>query len=512
MAEREIAELPVFTQREITSIMIGLMLALFLANLDQTIVATSLSTMARDLDGWALMPWVVSAYLVTSTTMTPIYGRLSDLYGRRPVLLTAIGLFVGASVLCALAQTMPQLIAARVLQGIGGGGLRSVTQATVADLVPPRERGRYQAYFSTTFGVATALGPVLGGFFADYLSWHWIFWINIPFGILAFALSNERLKKLRRPPRNPVIDWLGAILILASAVPLLIGVGRVEQAGGWATPDVMAPIGIGILAAVALVWREAVAPEPMLPLRLFANQTYCLATILSLINAFVMTSVIVLVPLDYQLVAGLSANAAGARLIPLTVLMAIASFVVGSLVSWLGRPRIFPMIGMTGMMVACFAIAYTGLGHSLVLDLTITGILGASFGFQINPLTVMVQNDLDYRDTGIGLSCITFFRTMGGAFGVAILSTILIRGLTSGVMAIPGHEILGPEPGLALFHLDQQAGVLTPEFLRAAQATIEAAFRRVFVVAGAVSVLAVVATLFLKEVSLRGRETPAVRR
>jgi EmrB/QacA subfamily drug resistance transporter len=503
MADREAVDLPSFTQREITSIMIGLMLALFLANLDQTIVATSLSTMARDLDGWALMPWVVSAYLVTSTTMTPIYGRLSDLYGRRPALLTAIALFVGASVLCALAQTMPQLIAARVLQGIGGGGLRSVTQATVADLVPPRERGRYQAYFSTTFGVATALGPVLGGFFADYLSWHWIFWINIPFGLLAFALSNERLKKLRRPPRNPVIDWLGAILILATAVPLLIGVGRVEQAGGWAT------LAIGVLAALALVWREAVAPEPMLPLRLFASRLYCLATILSLINAFVLTSVIVLVPLNYQLVAGLSANAAGARLIPLTVLMAVASFVVGSLVSRLGRPRIFPIIGMMAMMIACFAIAYTGLGHSLALDLTFTGVLGASFGFQVNPLTVMVQNDLDYRDTGIGLSCITFFRTMGGAFGVAILSTILIGALTRGVMAIPGHEILGPEPGLALFHLDQQAGTLTPAFLAAAQTTIQAAFTRVFVVAGAVSVVAVGATLFLKEVSLRGRDTPA---
>jgi EmrB/QacA subfamily drug resistance transporter len=507
MADREVGELPSFTQREITRIMMGLMLALFLANLDQTIVATSLSTMARDLDGWALMPWVVSAYLVTSTTMTPIYGKLSDLYGRRPVLLTAIALFVGASVLCALAQTMPQLIAARVLQGIGGGGLRSVTQATVADLVPPRERGRYQAYFSTTFGVATALGPVLGGFFADYLSWHWIFWINIPFGVLAFLLANERLKKLRRPPRNPVIDWLGAILILASAVPLLIGVGRVEQAGGWAKLDVIEPIGIGIIAALALVWREAVAPEPMLPLRLFANRTYCLATLLSLINAFVMTSAIVLIPLNYQLVAGLSANEAGGRLIPLTVLMATASYVVGSLVSRIGRARIFPMIGMAGMMVACFVIAYVGLGHSVALDLSITGALGASFGFQINPLTVMVQNDLDYRDTGIGLSCITFFRTMGGAFGVAILSSILIGQLAAGVMSIPGHEILGPEPGLALFHLDQQAGALTPEFLRTAQATIQAAFSHVFVIAGIVSAVAVVATFFLKDVSLRGRES-----
>src|SRR5476651_2549119 len=248
MADREVAELPIFTQREITSIMIGLMLALFLANLDQTIVATSLSTMARDLNGWELMPWVVSAYQVTSTTTTPIYGRLSDLYGRRPVLLVAISLFVGASVLCALAQSMPQLIAARLIQGIGGGGLRSVSQAIVADIVPPRERGRYQGYFTTTFAVSSTLGPVLGGFFADYLSWHWIFWINLPLGAVALAFTNRNLKRLRVPSQKAVIDWLGALLILASATPLLIGVGRVEQAGGWGSPEALVPIGIGLLS------------------------------------------------------------------------------------------------------------------------------------------------------------------------------------------------------------------------------------------------------------------------
>jgi multidrug resistance protein len=229
LPDQTIAEAPVFSKSEITSIISGLMLALALASLDQTIVATSLSTMARDLDGWALLPWVVSAYLVTSTTTTPIYGRLSDLYGRRPVLLFAIGLFVATSVLCALAQTMPQLIIARLLQGIGGGGLRSVSQAVIADIVPPRERGRYQGYFSGMFAVSTTLGPVLGGFFAEYLSWHWIFWINLPLGGLAFLLSNHNLKRLRRPSRKPRIDWLGAALILASSTPILIGIGRVSS-------------------------------------------------------------------------------------------------------------------------------------------------------------------------------------------------------------------------------------------------------------------------------------------
>src|SRR5262252_973837 len=185
MTELAQSTTPHFSRREIVSILSGLMLAMFLAGLDTTIVATTLSTMARDLNGWELMSWVVSAYLVASTVTTPIYGRLSDLYGRRPILLTGIALFLGASVLCALSQTMPQLIAARTLQGIGGGGLRSVAQATIADVIPPRERGRYQGYFSSIMAISSVLGPVLGGFFVDYLSWHWIFWINVPIGAVA---------------------------------------------------------------------------------------------------------------------------------------------------------------------------------------------------------------------------------------------------------------------------------------------------------------------------------------
>ena len=219
------------SRREIVSILFGLILAMFLASLDQTIVATSLSTMARDLDGWTLMSWVVSAYLVASTVTTPIYGRLSDIYGRRPVLLASIGIFVGASVLCALSQTMPQLIGARILQGIGGGGLRSVSQAAIADIIPPRERGRYQGYLSSVMAISMVLGPVLGGFFADYLSWHWIFWINLPFGAAALFLCDRNLRRLAPPTRRSRIDWLGALLIVASATPILLGLSRIESGG-----------------------------------------------------------------------------------------------------------------------------------------------------------------------------------------------------------------------------------------------------------------------------------------
>jgi EmrB/QacA subfamily drug resistance transporter len=497
---------PSFSPSEIATIMSGLMLALFLASLDQTIVATSLSTMARDLDGWQLMPWVVSAYLITSTTTTPIYGRLSDLYGRRPVLLVAISLFVGASVLCALAQSMPQLIGARLIQGLGGGGLRSVSQAIVADIVPPRERGRYQGYFTSTFAVSSTLGPVLGGFFADYLSWHWIFWINIPLGFLAIALSYRNLKRLRVPSQKPVIDWLGAVLILASATPLLIGVGRVEQAGGWISPGVLGPIALGLICVVGLILWERVAPEPMLPLRLFANATFSLASAASFLTAMVMIGLIIIVPIGYELVAGISANQAGIRLIPITAGTALGSFIAGQLVSRTGRYRIFPIIGASAMTLVCATLAYVGIGRSPPLDLTATTILGLSFGFQMSPMTITVQNALDRRDIGVGMSCMMFFRLMGGAFGVALLSSVLISGLNAGALAIPGHEVLGQDPGIALFHLDERSGHLTPALLLALAAVIQRAFSHLFLVTAVISALSVICCLRLKEVPLRGRE------
>jgi EmrB/QacA subfamily drug resistance transporter len=506
MAQQAIPDDPTFSRQDIVAIMTGLTLAMSLASLDQTIVATSLSTMARDLDGWQDMAWVVSAYLVASTVTTPIYGRLSDLYGRRPVLLTAIGLFVGASVLCALSQTMLQLIMARFVQGVGGGGLRSISQATVADIVPPRERGRYQGYFSSVFAVSNTLGPVLGGFFADYLSWHWIFWINIPLGFAAFALSNRNLKRLRRPPKNPVIDWWGALFILAATTPILIGVGRVEQAGGWATSEVIVPIAVGVVFIGALILRELVAPEPMLPLRLFRNTIFTVASVISFFNAMVMIALVVLIPIDFQLSGGVSANEAGMHLIPMTGGTVIGSFVSGQLITRIGRYRIFPIIGSSMQTLACLAIAYVGLGHSPVRDTVLTLLLGMSFGSQLSPMTVTVQNALDSRDTGIGMSCMMFFRLMGGAFGVAFLSTVLIGRLSAGALAVPGHEVLGPEPGIALFHLHERGRDLPPELMRGLAASIHDAFSTVFLVAAVIAAFTVAGAISLKEVPLRGRD------
>jgi EmrB/QacA subfamily drug resistance transporter len=493
-----------FSRSEIVSILSGLMLAMFLAGLDQTIVATSLSTMARDLDGWELMSWVVSVYLVASTVTTPIYGRLSDIYGRRPVLLIGIALFLGSSVLCALSQTMPQLIASRALQGIGGGGLRSVSQAAIADVIPPRERGRYQGYFSSVMAFSNLLGPVLGGFFADYLTWHWIFWINIPFGILALILCNRNLRRLPKPKLKPAIDWFGAALILGSTTPILIAVDRVEAAGGWARVDVLVPLVVGIVLLAGLVVWEREAREPMIPLRLFANRIFSVGSTISFSMSMVMIAMIILVPLDFELAARLAPNEAGIRLIPMTGGTVLGSFIAGRLVSRTGRYRIFPILGAAAMTLICATIALTGLGRSWALDTILTAALGLSFGFQLPTVIVPVQNALDLEDTGIGLSAVMFFRLIGGAFGVALLTALLVGELNSGALAIPGHDVLGPNPGIALLHLDRQEPV-SSTLLAGLQDTVRTAFSRVFLYAAVISALTTVASFGLKEIPLRSR-------
>jgi EmrB/QacA subfamily drug resistance transporter len=494
----------VFSRREIVSILSGLMLAMFLASLDQTIVATSLSTMAEDLNGWQLMSWVVSAYLVASTVTTPIYGRLSDLYGRRPILSLGIALFLGASVLCALSQTMPQLIGARVLQGIGGGGLRSVAQAAIADVIPPRERGRYQGYFSSTMAISNVLGPVLGGFFAQYLTWHWIFWINLPFGAAALFLCHRNLRRLPKPRRKPIIDWLGAALIVAATTPILIAMGNAEAAASWATPKVLVPLAVGVVFVAGLVAWEREARSPILPLRLFSDRIFAIGNVITFSMSMVMIAMIILVPLDFELAAGMAPNEAGIRLIPMTGGTVLGSFIAGQLISHTGHYRIFPILGAGAMGLLCAAIAVFGLGRWWVSDTLLTALLGLSFGFQLPSVVVPVQNALELADAGIGLSVLMFFRLIGGAFGVALLTALLVGDLNAGALAVPGHDVLGANPGIALLHLDQQENI-NPALLAGLEHTVRRAFSHVFLYAAVISALTTLASFGFKEIPLRGR-------
>lgn len=493
-----------FSRNEIVSILSGLMLAMFLASLDQTIVATSLSEMAQQLNGWTMMSWVVTAYLVASTITTPIYGRLSDMYGRRPVLLASIALFVGASVLCALAQTMPQLIGARVLQGLGGGGLRSVSQAAIADVIPPRERGRYQAYLSSVMAISMVLGPVLGGLFVDYLSWHWIFWINIPFGLAALVLCDRNLRRLPPPRGRAVIDWLGAVLLIGATTPILLALSRVESGASWHDGGVVLQSALGVLFLLMLVAWEREARAPLIPLRLFGNRIFTVACLIGFTMSMVMIALIILVPLAFELSAGLSANQAGLRLIPMTGGTVLGSYISGQLMTRSGRYRIYPIGGAGAMTLFCCALALFGLGDSAMLDTLLTAGLGVSFGFQLAPVIVPLQNALPLEDTGIGLGTAMFFRLIGGAFGVALLTALLMVELNAAISMLPGHQALGADPGVALLKMDL-GGAANPANLAGLAHAARTAFAHVFLYAGAISAFTFIASFGLKEIPLRSR-------
>ena len=475
---------PAFTRQQIRSIMGGLMLALFLSSLDQTIVATALSSIATDLGGWEKLSWVVSAYLIASTVTTPIYGRLSDLYGRRPVLLVSVAGFVFGALLCAAAQDMTQLILARVVQGLGGGGLRSVSLAVVGDIFAPRERAKVQGYLSSVFASASIGGPILGGLFSDYLSWHWIFLIDAPLGAAAFALTYFQLRRLPKPTRRPVIDWLGALFILLSATPFLFGISAAQRDGSFLSPLALGCFLAGLVFLVLLIKTERVAPEPMLPPRLFRNREFVLSNTITCLASVANIGLVIHIPLAFQLMAGLSAKDAGLRMIAITIGSVTGSFIGGQLVGRLGRYRFAPIIGAAIAATMCFVIAAVGLGHNLAFDMGATLLLGLAFGGSFAPMTVAIQNAVDPRDGGIGVACMMFFRLLGGAFGVAALSALLFNRLQA---AVPG--------GLTGRALLDAAG---PQALAGA-------FSAVFIAAGLVMLVNLAAAVSLKGLPLRTR-------
>lgn len=476
--------IPAFGARERQGIVAGLTLALFLSSLDQTIVATALSSIAGDLGGWQAMPWVVSSYLIASTVVTPIYGRLSDLYGRRPLLMASVALFVVGAALCAAAQTMGWLIAARILQGLGGGGLRAVALAVVGDLYPPRERGKVQGYLSATFATANIIGPVLGGLFVEYLSWRWIFWVNLPLGAAAFGATWFQLRRLPRPGKRPRIDWPGAALIVLSCTPVLLAISEVQQGAAWLSAEVLGLTVLGLGFLGALILQERTAPQPMLPLHLFSNRIFSVAIAVSGLSSMVMMSLTILVPLSYQLASGLGAKEAGLRMIAMTLGSVSGSFLAGQAVARTGRYRFLALLGTSVATLMCLVIAAIGLGHSLLLDTVVTLVMGLAFGCQFSPMTVTIQNAVDPRDGGVAVACMFFFRLMGGAFGVAVLSALLLGRL-------------GSEGGLGALRDRMASGAAVPGATEA--------FSLVFLAAAGIGTLSFLLALALREIPLRGR-------
>jgi len=481
-------------------ILFGLMLAILLGALEQSIVAVVLPEIALQLSGFDDMAWVISAYLVASTVATPIYGKLSDVLGRRSVLSFAIVLFLLASVVCALAQTMPQLIVARILQGLGGGGLISVSQAAIADVVPLRDRGRYQGYVSGVWAVASMAGPVIGGYLAHYLSWRWIFWINLPLGLLALVTVRRALRFLPAGGRHHRIDYAGALLFGGGLAGVLVYLTRLGQGQPPLRPDSLVLL-LGGLAALGLfVWQERRAADPVIPLGMLGVPTVAICCITLFLCFFQLIAMSVLLPLRFQVVGGALADAAALRLVPLTLAIPFGAFAAGRLMSRTGRYKPLQMVGSVMAPVAIVALAFVD-PRAVVLCALVMIALGFAIGLQLPSGLVATQNAVPPHQVGVATALTSFSRMLGGAVGVAVLTTVLIALLRHGGMAVAdlraGEDVL-----MSLFHRAMAAagGSDAAEV----RASAEHAFRILFLMSAAVSMAAPFFVARLREATLRG--------
>jgi EmrB/QacA subfamily drug resistance transporter len=414
-------------------ILLGLMLAMFLSALDQTIVATALATIGRAYGEVENLAWIVTAYLLAATAVTPLYGKLSDIHGRRPVLLGGIAIFVAGSVACALAPTMPALIAARALQGLGGGGLIALSQTIVGDAVPPRERGRYQGYFGAVFATASIAGPVLGGVFAEHLHWSLIFWINLPLGLLAFAITGRALNALPRHERPHDLDFLGAALMVTATIAFLLALNWGGMRYPWGSWQIVSLIGAAALMFALFGWRLGVAPEPFVSLSIMRNRVVAYAIGCAALAYGTMIALSIYTPVYFEVVLGLTASAAGLMLIPFMGGVVIGSTFGGRLMAKLPH---YKRIGLVGLpfAIACLtplALVPTWLSIGAVALLLL--VTGCGLGTVLPITTVSVQNAVLPWQLGTVTGVINFMRALSSALMVALCGAFLFGGSTHGV-------------------------------------------------------------------------------
>jgi EmrB/QacA subfamily drug resistance transporter len=489
---------PRMTPQEVRRILLGVLLTMFLAALDQTIVAPALPTIARDLKQFDSVSWVVTAYLLSATATTPILGKLSDLYGRRKVMLASVTVFVAGSLACALAPSMFVLICARGLQGAGGGALLSIANTIVADVVSPRERGRYQGYFAGVFAVAGVLGPVLGGFFAQYMSWTMIFWINLPLGALAIWIANRALARLPVRGLAHHIDYLGSGLMVAATVSLLLAMTWGGHRFPWLSAEIAGLVILSVGLYALFLRQQSVAREPVLPLTLFANPVIRMTSLLGFTIMMINVGTTVYVPLYLEFARGMNAYYSGLVLIALMVGVVAGALVSGQYMRFTGRYKVPPLIGVAASALGLFYLAY---GPANRTDMEIVAVLtvsGMGFGTAFPSMMVATQNAAHGGNLGIATANHTFFRSLGGAAGVALFGAIIF-----GIIA--SHIAIGR--GADLNDILQPGPVLT-----AVQPYLGEAFSAFFAASGAVAALAALGFLFIKEVPLRahaGHEAPA---
>ncbi|MET9442863.1 MDR family MFS transporter [Streptomyces sp. NPDC006610] len=504
---REASEQTEHVSRHVLVSIGALLLGMLLAALDQTIVSTALPTIVSELGGMDHLSWVVTAYLLASTAATPLWGKLGDQYGRKRLFQAAIVIFLIGSALCGLAQDMPQLIAYRALQGLGGGGLMVLSMAIVGDLVSPRERGRYQGLFGGVFGASSVLGPLLGGLFTDHLSWRWVFYINLPVGVVALAVIATVLHVPRRSTRHR-IDYLGTLLIASVATCLVLVASLGGTTWAWASPQIAGLAAAAVVLAVAFVAVERRAAEPVLPLKLFAIRTFTLAALISLIIGFAMFGAMTYLPTFLQVVLGVSPTMSGVHMLPMVAGMLLASTASGQIVSRTGRWKVFPLAGTAVTTLGLLLLQELDENSS---DLAISGcflVFGLGLGLVMQVLVLIVQNAVSYQDLGVATSGATFFRSIGAAFGVAVFGTIFANRLDDELLdAFRGARL---PPGVSVDALEADPrGIeaLPPALQPPAVHAYATAITDVFLYAAPVALIAFVLAWFLREDRLRGSVT-----
>jgi EmrB/QacA subfamily drug resistance transporter len=492
------------SHRQILVVLGGLLTGMFLSSLDQSIVGTALPRITSELGGLDKLSWVVTAYLLTATSSTPLWGKISDLYGRKPLFQAAIVVFLVGSLLAGAAQNIEQLIAFRAVQGLGGGGLMALAMATIGDVVPPRERARYQGYIAAVFGTSSVLGPVLGGFFADGPGWRWIFYINVPIGAVALVVTSAALK-MRHVRRDHSIDYLGASVLVASVSSILLYTAWAGGNYGWGDLSALAYLFAGLGLAVAFVMVELRADEPILPMSLFRNPIFRVSTSFGFLIGMAMFGAMVFLPIYLQVVDNMSPTRSGLAMLPMVVGLFSASISCGQFMARTGKYKWLPSSGAVVTIGGLLLLAaldsqspYWQAGLAML-------VMGAGLGMTMQVLVVVVQNSVDRSNMGVATSSVQFFRQMGGAFGTALFGAILSSRLThhlaeAKVSAGGGGSIANnvekikqlPEP----LH-----GVVTGAF--------SSSLHDVFLSAVPLVVVALVIGALLKEIPLATRQQPA---